>query len=276
MRKKGEAIVDSKYEGKRASRSALYGNGSDEEEDDEDSEIDHGEDDEDQDDEVYEGEFADLLGPAGTDEDSNQDEEESEGEGQDDEDEGSMEDDQDEEEIEEEEEEEEERPAKKTTAKQQDERVMLKELKQAASADVEKGRDVKKQLVCNNPVSFVFPILILCSYNVQAFCDNLLESRIRLQKATTSSNLLPQPFLAPSYFSHPSLTTEVQSTFSELASLSEELFSLRQELAKENEKLEMEDGFGESRKRKRRTVEEGDTDDWMMDTLKDLGSLETA
>lgn len=57
--------------------------------------------------------------------------------------------------------------------------------------------------------------------------------------------------------------------------MSEELFSLRQELARENEKLEPEDGFGESRKRKRRAVEEGDTDDWMMDTLKDLATFES-
>ncbi|GAA5838837.1 hypothetical protein JCM5353_003483 [Sporobolomyces roseus] len=250
LRKKGEAIVDSKYGGKRASRNDLYGD-DDSEEEDSDSEIGHGSDDE-EDEEVYEGEFADLLGPAGTDEESNQEEEE-------DSDARDQEHDEEDEESEEEEEEEVEeeevkKPSKKSTAKQQDEKVMMKELKQAASADVEKGRDVKKQL---------------------AFCDNLLESRIRLQKATTSSNLLPQPFLAPTYFSHPSLAADVQSTFSELASLSEELFSLRQELAKENEKLEPEDGFGESRKRKRRAVEEGDTDDWMMDTLKDLSTLET-
>ncbi|GAA5933372.1 AATF family protein [Sporobolomyces koalae] len=261
LRKKGEAIVDAKYEGKRASRKALYGDDDDEEDEDDDSEGESGAEEnnsDEEDEEVYEGEFADLLGPAGSDEDSDQEEGDSEEDGDsNDEDEDEQDDDDDEEEEEEEQEEEEEeraKPAKKATAKQQDERVMMKELKQAASADVEKGRDVKKQL---------------------AFCDNLLESRIRLQKATTSSNLLPQPFLAPTYFSHPSLVSEVQSTFSELASLSEELFSLRQELVKENEQVELEDGFGESRKRKRRAVEEGDTDDWMFDTLKDLAKLET-
>ncbi|GAA5895296.1 AATF family protein [Sporobolomyces salmoneus] len=252
LRKKGEAIVDSKYEGKKASRKALYGSDDDEDEDDEESELggNAGEDDEEEE-EVYEGEFADLLGPAGTDEDSNQEEEE------DSQDEDSNGLDNEEEEDDEEQEEEEEvstKPSKKVTAKQQDERVMMKELKQAASADVEKGRDVKKQL---------------------AFCDNLLESRIRLQKATAAANLLPQPFLAPTFFSHPDLTSEVQQTFSELASLSEELFSLRQDLIKENEKIEVEDEFGESRKRKRRAVDEGDTDDWTFDTLKDLAQLET-
>lgn len=37
--------------------------------------------------------------------------------------------------------------AKKASAKQLDDKAMLSQLKQAASADVEKGRDVKKQLV---------------------------------------------------------------------------------------------------------------------------------
>lgn len=67
----------------------------------------------------------------------------------------------------------------------------------------------------------------------------------------------------------------MQQTFSELASLSEELFSLRAQIFQENEKLEVEDGFGESRKRKRRAVDEGDTDDWMFDTLKDIAQLES-
>ncbi|GAA5960784.1 hypothetical protein JCM3765_000815 [Sporobolomyces pararoseus] len=258
LRKKGEAIVDSKYEGKKASRKALYGSEDDEDDVDSDDQVEseveraEGSDDEE---EVYEGEFADLLGPAGTDEDSNQEEDD---ESQDEQSQAGQSEDENEDEEEEEEEEQEEdlskKSTKKATAKQQDERVMMKELKQAASADVEKGRDVKKQL---------------------AFCDNLLESRIRLQKATAASNLLPQPLFAPTYFSHPVLTSEVQQTFSELASLSEELFSLRQDLIKENEKIELEDGFGESRKRKRRAVDEGDTDDWMFDTLKDLAQLET-
>ncbi|GAA5834627.1 hypothetical protein JCM3766R1_003622 [Sporobolomyces carnicolor] len=259
LRRKGEAIVDAKYEGKKSSRKALYGSDddqSDEDEDDEEEESQHdgsqGEPDGDEDEEVYEGEFADLLGPAGTDEDSMQEE----GEDSQDDDDESDEDDEEEQEEEREEDDAElsKKSARKATAKQQDERVMMKELKQAASADVEKGRDVKKQL---------------------AFCDNLLESRIRLQKATAAANLLPQPLLAPTYFSHPDLASDVQQTFSELASLSEELFSLRAQIFQENEKLEVEDGFGESRKRKRRAVDEGDTDDWMFDTLKDIAQLES-
>jgi len=147
LRKKGEAVVDSKYEGKKASRKALYGS-------DDDEGFDNGEEEEEsetggpnnesdeEEEEVYEGEFADLLGPAGTDEDSNQEEdEESQDEQSEDEDEEG------EEELEDEEVEVAQKPSKKPTTKQEDERVMIKELKQAASADVEKGRDVKKQLV---------------------------------------------------------------------------------------------------------------------------------
>lgn len=59
----------------------------------------------------------------------------------------------------------------KITAKEQDEKAMMSQLKEAASADVEKGRDVKKQL---------------------AFCDTILEARIQLQKAVTAGNSLPQ------------------------------------------------------------------------------------
>ncbi|GAA5889617.1 hypothetical protein JCM5296_002412 [Sporobolomyces johnsonii] len=225
LRKKGEAVLDTKYEGKKGSRKALYDDQSDGSDDDDDDEMQgqdgfSGEGSE-EDEEM--GDFEDL--------EAEQDDDDSE-------DEGDMPP---------------PPPPKKSsaTAKQQDERAMMKQLKQAASADVDKGRDVKKQL---------------------AFCDNLLESRIRLQKATASSNLLPQPALAPSFFAHPDLASDVSETFSELEKLSEELFALREGLAAENEKVEVPQGFGERRKRKRGD-EEG-RDEWLDETLKDLATLE--
>ncbi|GAA5939674.1 hypothetical protein JCM1841_001147 [Sporobolomyces salmonicolor] len=231
LRKKGEAVLDTKYEGKKGSRKALYGaesEGSDEGEDMEDQDGFSGEGSEDDDDEEELGDFEDL--------EAEQDDDDSEDEN---EDEGDMPP---------------PPPPKKSsaTAKQQDERAMMKQLKQAASADVDKGRDVKKQL---------------------AFCDNLLESRIRLQKATASSNLLPQPALASSFFAHPALASDVSETFSELEKLSEELFGLREGLAAENEKVEVPQGFGERRKRKR--GEEEGQDEWLEETLKDLATLES-
>lgn len=136
LRKKGEAIVDAKYAGRKGSRKALYG-------DDDDEEDSEGEDDDDE----MEGEdeeMDDLMAQL-------------EGEGSEDDSEEAF-DGQDDEEISEEEEEEDEAPApapkKKSIsgsgsskAKEQNEKAMLSQLKQAASADVEKGRDVKKQLV---------------------------------------------------------------------------------------------------------------------------------
>lgn len=114
------------------------------------------------------------MGPAGTDEESNQEEEGSDQEEEDQDD--------DDEEFEEEEDVEEEeevkKPSKKSTAKQQDERVMMKELKQAASADVEKGRDVKKQLV--SPVHHQ-----LCNFRRLIFSSRNFSRH----SATTSSNL---------------------------------------------------------------------------------------
>lgn len=116
LRKKGEAVYDKKYEGKKGSRRELYG---DDQSDEEMSE------------EELEGE-ASAFPPSDEEEQDDDDEEDDE---------------------------EEEAPAlvvkpKKsssrkasTTTTEQDEKAMMKQLKQAASADVEKGRDVKKQLV---------------------------------------------------------------------------------------------------------------------------------
>lgn len=129
LRKKGEANLDAKYDGKKGSRKALYN-------DDDDDDQDEGTD---EDEEMGDfGDFDDLENQSG--EDDGDDDEDSDGE---------------EEEEDEEESEEEEvvAPAPKVKvsraakAKAQDEKAMLSQLKQAASADVEKGRDVKKQLV---------------------------------------------------------------------------------------------------------------------------------
>lgn len=154
MRKKGEAVLDAKYEGKKGSRAALYGDDSEDEGEDDDEDIDSDEAD------GLDAELGALL-------DGGEDYESSEGEGGDFEDlEGgedggpsfgpggasafASEDDDDEEEQEEEEF---KKPAPVVAAKEKkakvskDDRAMVKQLKQAANADVEKGRDVKKQLV---------------------------------------------------------------------------------------------------------------------------------
>lgn len=168
LRKKGEAVYDAKYAGKKGSRKDIYEAGS-EEEDEEDEEMDG---------------FEDLEG--GSDEDEGMEDDGGDSE---------------EGEAEEEEEEEEAAPVKakkdkksssgksRATTTDQDEKAMLKQLKQAASADVDKGRDVKKQLVRPSFVACSSPALTL---SVQALCDNLLEARIKIQKATTSANSLPQ------------------------------------------------------------------------------------
>lgn len=115
LRKKGEAVYDAKYAGKKGSRKELYG---DESEDD-DEEMGSGESDQVMDEDEDEDGFEDLEG---------------------------------EEEEEEVVEEVKVKKVKKSSSKSktsadQDEKAMMKQLKQAASADVDKGRDVKKQLV---------------------------------------------------------------------------------------------------------------------------------
>ena len=173
MRKKGEAVYDAKYAGKKGSRKDIYEAGSEEEE----------EGSEGSEDEELDG-FEDLEGGSEEDEGMEDDSGEEE-EGED----------------EEEEDEEKEAPVKekkekksssgksRTTTTDQDEKAMLKQLKQAASADVDKGRDVKKQLVRR---AFVRLLQFAADFTPQALCDNLLEARIKIQKATTSANALPQ------------------------------------------------------------------------------------
>lgn len=138
LRKKGEAVLDAKYDGKKGSRAAIFGG------DDDDDEVaeEGGESEEDEDDENEEeeemGDFEDLERDPEDDEDEDDEDED--------------------EEIESEDGAEDEAPqppqskrkaatAPPSRAKEQDERAMVSQLKQAASADVEKGRAVKKQLV---------------------------------------------------------------------------------------------------------------------------------
>lgn len=66
----------------------------------------------------------------------------------------------------------------------------------------------------------------LTALATQAFCDSLLESRIKLQKAVGAVNMLPQPPRARQYFD--SLSEEVCEVLDEVKELSEELFRLRQ------------------------------------------------
>ncbi|KWU42390.1 TRAUB-domain-containing protein [Rhodotorula sp. JG-1b] len=247
LRKKGEAVLDAKYDGKKGSRAAIFGGQSDDSDEGEEEEDLPSGDDDDDDDEM--GSFEDLEGGEEDDdseEEDHQDEDVASGDGDGDED------------DDEEEEEEAPRPKKSNAApstnraKVQDERVMVSQLKQAASADVEKGRAVKKQL---------------------AFCDSLLESRIKLQKAVGASNLLPHPDQAPAYYQAVG-QDDVDETLRELAGLSEELFELRQGLLAQNEKIELPADFGASRKRKRTSVA-GDETEYLDAMLDDLHTLET-
>ncbi|KAK4694359.1 protein AATF/BFR2, partial [Phenoliferia sp. Uapishka_3] len=270
LRKKGEAVYDKKYEGKKMSRKDLEGSDNDDDESGEEGE------EEDEDEEM--GDFEDLEGD--DDDESGEDDEES----------GS-------------EEEEEEEPAPKpkksikkdraSTTTEQDEKAMMSQLKLAASADVEKGRDVKKQLV--RPASFSCALGQDAKSGVdsQAFSDNILEARIKIQKAATSINLLPQPPLSKIYFAQ--VEDELSETLKEVEELNEELFSLRkvcfflphfqlwniqksltsshlhQELLSKEPTIELPSSLGASRKRKRGTPSE-----YLAATLTDLSTLETA
>ncbi|BGP71782.1 Protein BFR2 [Rhodotorula toruloides] len=236
LRKKGEAVLDPKYEGKKGSRAALYADTDDEDEGEEEEYGMNGFGEEDDEDEDEMGDFEDLEANGADEDDGSVDSDGVDG----------AEDDEDDDE----EDEAPARPARKVESrtKQQDERSMVSQLKQAASADVEKGRDVKKQL---------------------AFCDSLLESRIKLQKAVGAANLLPQPARAKQYFD--SLGDEVGDVLDEVKDLSEELFQLRQTLLATNEKIELPSDFGASRKRKRTSEFDADFLDL---TLADLKTLE--
>ncbi|GJN90406.1 hypothetical protein Rhopal_003417-T1 [Rhodotorula paludigena] len=236
LRKKGEAVLDAKYGGTRGSRAKLYGAGDEDDEDDEEEEEEEEDEasgvDEDDDDEM--GDFEDLE--AG---------------------EGASDDDDDQEEDDEDQDEEDEAPtppapkARSAAPKSHDERAMVKQLRQAASADVEKGRDVKKQL---------------------AFCDSLLEARIKLQKAVGAANRLPPPRSgADAYFAQ--VGDEVGEVRREVDELGEELFALRESLLAKNEKLELPSDFGASRKRKRASSDEG-ASAYLDQTLSDLRTLE--
>ncbi|GAA5841023.1 hypothetical protein JCM11251_006786 [Rhodosporidiobolus azoricus] len=271
LRKRGEAVLDSKYQGKKGSRADLYAFSDNEDEDEEDeagmdkelAELLNGaeedEDEEDEEGEGYEsegGDFEDLEGeedvsafkPGGA---------------------GDFADDDDDEEDEEEEDEEEDAPKKKAVpaAKEskvrvsKDDRAMVKQLKQAASADVEKGRDVKKQL---------------------AFSDSLLSSRIALQKAVQASNALPthasQPPASAWFEADEEVKEELEELWKEMVGCSEELFALRKDLLTTNESLPFTSDFGSSRKRKRAAAADGGDEDarseWLEATMRDLGEVE--
>ncbi|BGP56648.1 hypothetical protein JCM8202_000165 [Rhodotorula sphaerocarpa] len=250
LRKRGEAVLDAKYDGKKGSRAAIFGGGDSDDgaSDASDAEMEarDGETGSEEDEEDEMGDFEDLEAEEGddSDDDGSADEEDASGSEQEDED--------DEEEEDEEEAAASRRAPSSSRTKQQDERTMVSQLKQAASADVEKGRAVKKQL---------------------AFCDSLLESRIKLQKAVGAVNLLPYPDQAPRYFEALG-QDEVDATVRDLAGLSDELFELRQELLSTNEKIELPADFGTTRKRKRASAA-GNENEYLDAMFEDLQQLET-
>ncbi|GAA6049133.1 hypothetical protein JCM3770_003902 [Rhodotorula araucariae] len=235
LRPRREAVLDHKYDGAKASRAALYG--------DDDDELSAFDDLEASGDDSPSGEGDFSAGddgneaPGSTDEDEDADEDDDE---DDDEDEAPT------------------LPrtarARTTPAKPQDERAMVKQLRQAASADVDKGRDVKKQL---------------------AFCDSLLEARIKLQKAVGAANLLPPPTHgAEAYFAE--LADEVTDARHEVDELAEELFALRESLLATNDKVEIPADLSTSRKRKRAPSSASDSAACLSATLSDLRALESA
>ncbi|TNY18226.1 apoptosis-antagonizing transcription factor [Rhodotorula diobovata] len=245
LRKRGEAVLDAKYDGKKGSRAALYGDGEDDDEEEEspaeeDDELDGlggEEDDEGEDDDDEMGDFEDLEGAS----EGASEEEAASGE------------DEDEEEEDEEDDDAPMPPPSSTSRPSQprSERAMVSQLQRAASADVEKGRDVKKQL---------------------AFCDSLLEARIKLQKAVGAVNSLPPPPSAESYFAE--ARSEVDEARREIEGLGEELFALRESLLATNEKIELPADFGASRKRKRTSSAAEDSAAYLDATLSDLAALE--
>ncbi|KAK4049545.1 rRNA-processing protein bfr2 [Microbotryomycetes sp. JL201] len=248
LRRKNQAVVDPKYSGAVKSRKALYGDEDDDEEDDTDSNSEQGvkgfadsagSDDEvevedEQDEEDKFGDFQDLEA-----DDSRQDESE-----------GSEEESQSEDDERQELQQRNGLATTRPASKEQGEKAMIKQLRQAASADVEKGRDVKKQL---------------------AFCDNVLESRIKLQKAATAVNSLPQHDNASKYFSQ--LSDEISDTLAAIEQVNEQLFKLRQSIAQTNDQVQLPADFGATRKRKRG----GDSPDQYLDaTLADLAAFDAA
>ncbi|GAA5852333.1 hypothetical protein JCM8547_006742 [Rhodosporidiobolus lusitaniae] len=262
LRKKGEAVLDAKYEGKKGSRAALYGD---------DDESDASDDDEEDGDSegmdaelnvlLNSGEDYESVGGEGGFEDLEADgdaEATSYGPG------GAAAFDSEEDEEDEEEEEAPKKEVKKAPLVSKDDRAMVKQLKQAASADVEKGRDVKKQL---------------------AFADSLLSSRIALQRAVQAANALPTPQSNPPasvYLSADDVNVQakVEGLWAELVECSEELFELRANLLSSNESILLpSDDFGSSRKRKRADIDDdvpNARQGWLDATLGDLKALEAS
>ncbi|KDE02836.1 hypothetical protein MVLG_06627 [Microbotryum lychnidis-dioicae p1A1 Lamole] len=245
LRKKGEALVDSKYDGKKGSRRTMFGG---EEEEDEG----HNEDDEDEDSEQDDDggdDFDDLVGSedshefASADQDDNDDDDEGEHLA----------------------------PIASTSNKQAppsalktstkssitkgksaDERAMISQLRTAAHADIEKGIDVKKQF---------------------SFCDSVLESRIKLQKAVTAINVLPRPANAEMYYQQ--VEEERERARLEVEALNEELFKLRSTMLKGKEQIQIQlpTNLGQSRKRHRNP---DSAQEYLAATVKDLAAIETA
>lgn len=162
LRKKGEAVYDDKYQGKKGSRKHLYGL----QEKEEDSQVEE-DDDEEMDD------FEDLEGDGQTSAFPPSDEDDQDGEDED---------------IPSSAEEEQPPPQKvkkssrsstksiKTTV-EEDEKAMMKQMKQAASAEIDKGRDVKKQLVRTVVSYFDMRLMPADRLSVTIFSNR--ESRFR-------------------------------------------------------------------------------------------------
>lgn len=115
-----------------------------------------------------------------------------------------------------------------------EERTMLKQLKQAASVDLDKGRDVKKQLVSCLVTTFTTRMLTM---DIQTMWDTLAEARIKMQKPLTLISELQRvglPLLcivfAPNWMLQESVQEDStkKTCLTELRNLSEQLFELRE------------------------------------------------
>ena len=137
--------------------------------------------------------------------------------------------------------------------------------------------------------------MTLCSIT-QAFADNLIEARIKLQKALTAASSLPQvsircnlekgqitdlstSFVAQAQAAEPyyaALPEEVSSTLAAVAALSETLFTLRETLLSEADQITpLAPSFGAARKRKH-SSQDISSAEYVKASAADLASLEQA
>ncbi|KAK4048863.1 rRNA-processing protein bfr2 [Microbotryomycetes sp. JL221] len=236
LRRKNQNFVDPKYKGQTKSRRELFQQDDSQQEEDDDAhdDDDDAHDDDDSDDDEQDSQDLDAALDQSHSDNLDDDDQDDDDDNDDDDNEP--------------------HPLKPTMAppptKQQADKHMLSQLRQAASADVLKGRHVKRQLT---------------------FCDNILESRIKLQKSTTAINTLPRLKTAQKFFNL--IQSDVEQTWQQINQLNEQLFELRTRLAQTNEQISLPNDFGTTRKRKRSSNDSHS--DYLDATLLDLATFDS-